>query len=101
MKYNLNNPTLLFFHATWCGHCKKFMPTFDKFAKAINGGKLNIVKFDSDKDKSVVEKFGVQGFPTLMLHDPKSKSFINYTGDRSITDLVKFVNENTGTNITN
>jgi len=77
------------------------MPTFDKFAKAINGGKLNIVKFDSDKDKSVVEKFGVQGFPTLMLHDPKSKSFITYTGDRSITDLVKFVNENTGTNITN
>ena len=77
------------------------MPTFDKFAKAINGGKLNIVKFDSDKDKNVVEQFGIEGFPTLMLHDPKSKRFINYSGDRSITDLVKFVNENAGINITN
>ena len=41
MKYNLHNPTLMLFHADWCGHCQNFMPTFDKFSKAINKSKLN------------------------------------------------------------
>jgi len=100
MKYNLKNPTLLFFHADWCGHCVRFMPVFDKFAKNINGGKLNIVKFNADKEQSFVKSFRVEGFPTIMLHDPKSKRFIDYTGDRSMTDLVKFVNENSNIDIT-
>jgi len=100
MKYNLKNPTLLFFHADWCGHCVRFMPTFDKFAKNINGGKLNIVKFNADKDPNYIKSFNVEGFPTILLHVPKENKYINYNGDRSITDLVKFVNENNNIDIT-
>jgi len=100
MKYNLHNPTLLLFHADWCGHCQHFMPTFNKFGGAINKSKLNIVKFNADVDKKFVNAFKIEGFPTLLLHDPKSKKFINYNGDRSINDLVKFVNENTHTDVT-
>jgi hypothetical protein len=36
----------------------------------------------------------------MILHDPKSKTFIDYNGDRSIGDIVKFVNENSKTDIT-
>jgi protein disulfide-isomerase-like protein len=101
MKYNLKNPTLLFFHADWCGHCQRFMPIFDKFSKNINGGKLNIVKFDADKEKNYVKSFGIQGFPSILLYEPNTKRFIDYNGDRTITDLVKFVNENANINIIN
>ena len=101
MKYNLNNPTLMLFHATWCGHCKTFMPTFDKFSENVNNSKVNIVKFNADKDKKYISAFNVEGFPTLMLHDPKSQKFIEYNGDRSMGDLVKFVNQNSNVDITN
>jgi hypothetical protein len=76
------------------------MPTFDKFSGGVNKSKINILKFNADVDKSYVKSFNVEGFPTLLLHEPKSKRFINYTGDRSIGDLVKFVNENSNTDIT-
>ena len=100
MKYNLNNPTLILFHAEWCGHCKTFMPIFDKFSENINKSKLNIVKFNADKDKKYISAFNVEGFPTIILHDPKLKRFIDYSGDRSMGDLVKFINENSKTDIT-
>jgi protein disulfide-isomerase A1 len=101
MKYNLNIPTLMLFHADWCGHCQSFNPIFDKFSANINKNKLNIIKFNADTDKKYVSAFKVEGFPTLILHDPNSKRFIDYNGDRSMGDLVKFVNENTNTNIIN
>ena len=100
MKYNLNNPTLILFHATWCGHCKTFMPTFDKFAENVNNSKVNLVKFNADKDKKYITAFNVEGFPTLMLHDPKSQKYIEYNGDRSMGDLVRFVNQNCNVDIT-
>jgi protein disulfide-isomerase-like protein len=100
MKYNLNNPTIMLFHADWCGHCQSFMPTFDKFSQNINKSKLNVVKFNADIDKKHISSFNVEGFPTVMLHDPKSKRFIDYTGDRSMGDLVKFINENSNIDIT-
>ena len=100
MKYNLHNPTLLLFHADWCGHCQHFMPTFDKFGGAINKSKLNLIKFNADKDKKYIDSFKIDGFPTLLLNDPKTKKFIAYNGDRSINDLVKFVNENLNIDVT-
>ena len=101
MKYNLANPTLILFHAEWCGHCLRFMPIFDKFTEKTNNKKLNIMKFNADIDKAYIKSFNVEGFPTLLLHDPKTKRFINYTGDRSMNDLVKFVNESTNIDVTN
>ena len=100
MKYNLNNPTIMLFHADWCGHCQSFMPTFDKFSENINKSKLNIVKFNADIDKKHISAFNVEGFPTVMLHDPKSKRFIDYTGNRTMGDLVKFINDNSNIDIT-
>jgi len=100
MKYNINNPTLMLFHADWCGHCQSFMPTFDKFSENVNKSKVNIVKFNADTDKKYTGGFNVEGYPTVMLHVPKLKRFIDYNGDRTMGDLVKFVNENSSIDIT-
>jgi protein disulfide-isomerase A1 len=100
MKYNLHNPTLMLFHADWCGHCNRLMPTFNKFENAINKNKLNIIKFNADNNPSAVKSFNVEGFPTILLNEPKTKRFIQYNGDRTLTDLVKFVNDNANIDIT-
>jgi len=100
MKYNLHNPTLMLFHADWCGHCVRLMPTFDKFSSAVNKEKINIVKLNADNNASAVKSFNVEGFPTILLSEPKSRKFITYNGNRTLTDLIKFVNDNTNIDIT-
>ena len=32
-----NKKTLALFHTPWCGYCKMFKPTFDKFKKLYKG----------------------------------------------------------------
>lgn len=38
--------TVVLNHATWCGHCQMFMPTWNMFASE-NNKKLNVVKIES------------------------------------------------------
>ena len=38
----------------------------------------------------------VSGFPTLRLFKPNSTTGVNYEGDRSLKDLVKFMETQTG-----
>ena len=61
-----STPTLVDFHATWCGPCQAMMPTIDKL-KAKKGGKLRILKIDVDKNQEVAAKFKVRSVPTLIL----------------------------------
>ena len=38
--------------------------------------------------------FTVEGFPTLKLYKANTNEIIDYAGDRSLPDLVKFLKEN-------
>jgi len=60
---------IVLIYADWCGHSKKMLPDFQKIEaefsnKNVNGSVVLIEKY-TDKDKAMVEKFGVKGFPTL------------------------------------
>lgn len=57
----------LMFHAPWCGHCKKFKPTFGKVATKYRG-KINFGLVDCTKEKALCERFDVRGFPSLKFH---------------------------------
>ena len=59
-------PVLVDYWAEWCGPCKMIAPILDDIAKEY-GGKLKIVKMDTDKNTDVPVKYGVRGIPTLML----------------------------------
>ncbi|XP_053609121.1 protein disulfide-isomerase A6 homolog isoform X2 [Plodia interpunctella] len=54
------------FYAPWCGHCKNLVPEFQKAAKALKG----IIKMgavNADNHKSLAQKYGISGFPTLKI----------------------------------
>ena len=60
---------IVLIYADWCGHSKKMLPDFKKIEsefhnQTINGTRVLIEKY-TDKEKAMVEKFGVKGFPTL------------------------------------
>lgn len=92
-----NQIVLILFKAEWCGHCQNFLPTFKKLTENLNSNQLCAV-VDADEESELINQinsfiygYKVQGFPTLVLyHDGK---FIKtYEGDRSIEDLLEFMN---------
>nr|BAN42363.1 protein disulfide isomerase, putative [Entamoeba invadens] len=86
------------FFAPWCGHCKKLAPEYVKLAdKYKSNDNIVIAELDCDnKDhKDLCGKFGISGFPTLKFFAKGTTDAIDYNGDRSFDDLVKFIDEKT------
>lgn len=54
------------FFSTTCGPCKMLSFVLNDVEKAL-GDKVTILKADFDKNKELVEKFEVKGYPTLIL----------------------------------
>lgn len=61
-----STPTLVDFHATWCGPCKTMAPILDQLKNEL-GGNVRVLKIDVDKNQAVAQKFQVRGVPTLIL----------------------------------
>ena len=86
-----NKPSLVLFHANWCGHCKKMKPEWDKF-KSEN--KSNVLAIDVESEnKEVMNKHGINGFPTIKFFpnghaNGKGK---DYTGPRTAKGFHDFV----------
>ena len=87
-----NAPVFVMFHATWCGHCVKALPEWDKFASLMQG-KLMTKKIESAEP--AIAQFQLSGFPTIRLF-PRGlgdqASAIDYTGPRTAQGLMDFVN---------
>lgn len=78
------------FFAPWCGHCKKMKPAWDSLMEDFEGSESVLV---ADVDcieagKSLCDKVGVKGFPTIKYGDPDDLQ--DYKGSRDHPELVKF-----------
>ena len=58
-------PVIVDFWAPWCGPCKMNAPTLEKLAKEQDG-KLIVAKINTDDHSEWMQKFGIQGIPTLL-----------------------------------
>ncbi len=58
-------PVIVDFWAPWCNPCKMIAPTLDKLAKELDG-KLVVAKINTDDHAEWMQKFGIQGIPTLL-----------------------------------
>ena len=65
-KINSHKPTLVDFHAVWCGPCKMMEPAL-KAVHAKLGDKVSFLKVDIDKNPSAANAYGIRGVPTLIL----------------------------------
>lgn len=63
---NSDKPTLLDFHATWCGPCKTLAPILETVKKEMKGS-VRILKIDVDKNPQVADKYKIRGVPTMIL----------------------------------
>lgn len=61
-------PAILDFWATWCLHCKRIAPSYDKVAAEYEG-KLIVGKVDTDEDPAIAQKYDIEYLPTFVLVD--------------------------------
>lgn len=78
------------FFAPWCGHCKRMKPAWDGLMKDFEDSDTVLV---ADVDcieagKSLCEKVGVKGFPTIKYGSPDDLQ--DYQGSRDHPELLKF-----------
>ena len=86
---NSNKPTMMLFHAKWCGHCVRFMPEWKKFKKQTN---INVVEYEADENTKDIEENKVKGFPTIKCKTVNG-DVREFEGERTIEGLNKFAEE--------
>ena len=80
--------TLKLYYTEWCGWSKRFLPVWEQLEKSNLWCKL--VKINCENNKGLCAN--VPGYPYITLE--KNGKQIDYNGDRTYDDLIKFINNN-------
>ena len=87
--------TLYNFYSPNCGHSVAFMPAWNALEERLRGVKsINTRAVDATKPENsdLAFYYNISGYPTVILATPTKP--IEYTGDRTVEDLHKFVMKN-------
>jgi thiol-disulfide isomerase/thioredoxin len=80
------------FETTWCGPCKlmdQWVYTADAVVEAA--APLVAVKVDGDEHPDLKERFGVTGFPTMILLSPQGEELRRVSGYVNVAAMAKFL----------
>jgi thiol:disulfide interchange protein len=85
-------PIMIDVYAVWCGPCKLLdkqiytaRPVIDESANFIN------IKVDGEKRPDVMSRYGLNGFPTVILADGDGKVIQMLPGVLPVDDFVEFM----------
>ncbi|KAJ6794874.1 protein disulfide isomerase 8 precursor [Iris pallida] len=86
------------FFAPWCGHCKKLAPEWKRASNNLKG-KVKLGHVDCDAEKSLMSRYNVQGFPTILVFGADKDSPFQYEGARTASAIESFALEQLETNV--
>ena len=90
---NFGNPSsCTYYYMNNCGHCKRFSPEWDNFVQSYNGP-VKVKKVEMSEAGGDLEKYNIQGFPSILFLDEDGNSQF-YEGPRTSDGLNKFISDN-------
>ncbi|MBF0375949.1 MAG: thioredoxin fold domain-containing protein [Desulfamplus sp.] len=86
----------VYFHADWCGYCRKMeMSTFqNKDLIDYLNTNFTAIKVDSDREKKIAESYSIRGLPTcwfLKSNGDKLSSIPGYIDEKRLLAILKYV----------
>ncbi|MBQ9067428.1 MAG: thioredoxin [Clostridia bacterium] len=84
-------PAILDFWATWCPHCKRLAPSYDKIAEEY-GDRMVVGKVDTDEDPAIAQKYDIEYLPTLVLLDAEGNVLDKVVAPKSKAAIEEFIN---------
>jgi thiol-disulfide isomerase/thioredoxin len=81
------------FETTWCGPCKsmdEWIWTDSEVAGLLNAGYVG-VKLDGDIEKTLVKRFNVTGYPTMIMLDATGKEVRRVVGYQSSKEIIQLL----------
>ena len=87
---NNKNPGIVVFYYYWCGYCEMIKPELLKLAEKNN---VNVYAIHGDNayNKKAFEFLAVQGVPHLRYVTKSGLISKQYTGERKMEDLLKYI----------
>ena len=102
--YNKKDVVVLFY-STLCKHllqnCKELLQNYAEVAEKLIRLNPNLIMAKIDVIENEVESIHISSFPKIKLFpaNKKDKAPIDYDGDNSVNDIIKFINEKAYYNI--
>jgi len=98
---DIKRDVLVVYYAAYCGHCTRLAPTIRELGTKLRhlGKTMKIVRIDAHMNE--IRNVVVQGYPTIRLYKPADKRVdinqreqVEYHGDRTLDDFIRFLHEN-------
>jgi len=61
--------TISLYKANWCGHCKTFLPTWNKVQQDVTNNNVKFETIEYEDNKEYVKNKKVLRFPTIHIND--------------------------------
>ena len=88
---NINTPGMLLIHASWCGHCVRFKPTFNELCDDL-GSDFICSSIESEEiTNDLRTALNFKGFPTIKFFDQNGKIIGEYSGSRNKESILEYI----------
>jgi thioredoxin 1 len=79
------------FWAPWCGPCREFAPTFEKWKAKYSSENITFKKVNVDEDRETASMFRLSAIPTLIVtaNGEEVGRFVGAPEEQEVVDLLK------------
>lgn len=86
---NTHIPLLVYFWASWCGHCKMMTPVFENAVAQLEP-RIRAAKLSTESEQSLAARFNVRGIPTMIIFK-NGREIARQSGALDLAGLLRWV----------